>query len=353
MQESTRILMHKNIQVADILFADAHPVEAVKIYNQDHLPPGVMNINTFVKWLEERNVSADRPFAAELFSAYNISSGADIPGISHNVSVTDCYWFASREEIQDGLLWNGVNPREKEWNTSGEALFAGRTDLVSDLEGPDFATGGYFPKCWIKEPDNIFLLKRDNTDGINTFAEIISSEIADMLNISHVPYFYSVTQGEICSGCPCIITSDEEELVPMSQMVSSRDELKNYFSSIGFADEYARLLILDFITGNAGRSLTDIAIIRNPEDLTLYGMAPVYDNGNALNEISDDDMRFMMAEAKERIRASEKIQLDIEQIENVMTELGNELSIENDTLTQMIQEIEKRGTIYNQLTKAF
>ena len=349
--------MHKDILVAEVMFVNAHPVEVKEIRSHEHMPPGVDSSESLVVWLENRNMPYDRPFCAPILEAYGVKSGADFAGLSHNTSVTDCYWFADPDEITDGVKWKHINARVLEWSESGEAIFAGRPELLKDLESPDFATGGSLPKVWMREPDGIFLLKRDGNNGLNTFAEIAASEIASMLNVSHVPYFFSVTAGEVCTGCPCIIESDNEELVTGSSLIEELDgaeNLEGYFASIGYSGEYGRMNVLDFITGNWDRSIDDIGIIRNPDDLSVLGFAPVYDNGNAFFHVKDENqMRHMMDIAKYHIKTMENAQLDVNDAITRMNRIALELEIGAEAIGEALENFENRAQIYNQLVKSF
>lgn len=353
MQESFGYLMHKDVRVAKVLFVNAHPVEVQEIYNQEHMPVGVDNAESLVMWLEGRNMPFDRPFANEVLRSYGVYSGSDFAGLSHNESLTDTYWFADEGEVDEGFSWKDLNPWVREWSQSGEALFVGRTDLVTDLDSPDFATGGFLPKVWVKQPDNIFLLKRDGRDGMNVFSEIIASEIADALNISHVPYFYSVTLGEVCSGCPCMITSDMEELVSGSQLASNMRELKDYFSSINCSGEFYRMRVLDYIIGNKARSLNDVAVVRDPDSLAVYGAASLFDHGEAFQELEEDDKRFMMSLAKEGIRYMTGAKLDSDSILQKMEDLSKELVLDENIVKKAEEDFENRAKIYNQMVEAF
>ena len=350
MIESTGILMHKDLQVAELLFVNAHPVEVKKVINQEHLPPGVDSAEAIVIWLEGRNMPFDRPFCEDVLRKYEIKSGSDFAGVSHNASITDCYWFADPEELQEGIQWKDVNLRNLEWSMCGEALFAGHPEGVEDLESPDFSTGGFLPKVWMREPDNIFLLKRDAYEGLNVFAEIASSEVARLLNISHVPYFFSVTSDEICSGCPCIITSDEEEMISFSMLKKDIGSFPDYMEQLGFSGEYSRMQVFDFLIGN-NRMLSDISLVRSPDTLEVYGMAPLYDNGNAFfTEQSNTEKKMMMETAKKNIAAMEHIRLDENEIYDILNRISKEIEVE-DIIQTYIDTFMKRVKLYNQLIK--
>ena len=174
--------MHKRRQVARVLFVDAHPTDIISISDKEHMPPGVFNAETLVLWLNSRNMPSTRPFSDEVMNMYGISDAASYAGLSHNTSLTDCYWFADEDEIKSGLGWDQVDPRKTEWSLSGEAVFVGRTDLVKNLDCPDFGTSGFLPKVWVRELGTIYLLKRDGAEGLQTFSPGQSTFAAPLTN---------------------------------------------------------------------------------------------------------------------------------------------------------------------------
>lgn len=352
MIETIGALMHKNIRVADILFVDWHPVEIREIYEKTHLPPIVDSAETFVMWLEMRNMPYTRPFSDAVLKKFKIRSGADYAGISHNASVTDCYWFASAEELSEGVTWDMVNPRKVEWSDSGEALFIGHPELADNLECPDFATGGYLPKVWVRQPDNIFLLKRDGADGLNVYAEIAATQVAMALRVSHVPYFFSVTAGEVCSGCPCAVASDDVELIPFGQIIRDAElyKLPDFINNLGIEADYARMQVLDFLIGNWHRSLDDFAIMRSPDTLEVFGMAPLYDHGDAFMFTDNEtDMRKMIAIARSAVWSVDHMKMDADAILSTLEELRMALRLQPEQTADIVGKFEERIKVYNSI----
>ena len=341
------LIMHKDICVARYDF----DTQEYEVLEPEHMPVGVRSPKSILEWLDRRNIPASRPFSELIFQNWKLTRPADLAKISHNTSITDCYWFADEEEIKEGLKWKDVNPRNLEWSESGEALFVGHPEAVEDLESPDFAIGGFLPKVWVREPDNIFLLKRDGENGLNTFAEIAASEMATMLNVSHVPYFFSITAGEICTGCPCLIDSDEEELVPFSQILANGEDWQEAVEKFRVKGEFARMQVFDFLSGNWNRSLDDIALIRNPDTLEIYGMSPLYDHGNAfLYTDNDDEMRKMMKIAKANLYAMDA-DIDFVSFSDTMLRIADELEFEKAAILPYINLLESRIRIYKSFTR--
>ena len=334
------IIMHKDIVAGKYDFESRD----FSIEDPNHLP--VQNAVAFLEWLDRRNMPVSRPFTEPLYAKFEIDRPSDLAKISHNTSVTDCYWFATDDELKDGLKWEDVNPHNHEWSESGEAMFIGHPEIVEDLDSPDFATGGYLPKVWIKQPDQIYLLKRDGGDGLNTFAEIAASEMATALNINHVNYFFSVTGGEICTGCPCIIESDEEELIPFSLLMAKGSGWEELVSRYHIEKEFGKMQAFDFLSGNWNRSLDDIAMIRDPNTLKIKGMSPLYDHGNAfLFTDNEDEMRKMMKIAKANIHYMDS-DIDFVKFTDTMMKIADELELQKSDIMPFIDQLESRIRIY-------
>lgn len=357
------ILMHKDIVVAEVTFGpDMVPVR-IEVLDTDHMPVGVnATAGSLAYWLSMRNMPESRPGASFVLGQYGATVAAAFAGLSHNISLTDCYWFADPHELDRGVSWADVSPWHSGlWTKSGQAVFAGHLDYFNDLDTPDFALTGKTPKTWVREDDGIFMLKADAEDGWMTFSEIAASETARLLDFSHVPYFFSIDGDKVYAGCPCMLSGDTEELVQLWQLEREgigKEDLDGFFNSFGLLPEYGRMLILDYLTGNTGRTLADVSIVRSPDTLEVAGMAPVYGNGNGYRTEStaSADPAYItspltgntLLEDMERCAAfAEGAVLNQRELELVLTRICDEIGLTGVRREAAVGNAIERAGIYN------
>ena len=77
---------------------------------------------------------------------------------------------------------------------------------------PEYATSGSFAKCWVREGDQISLLKRESAGYANAdiepYSEALASAVLDAAGVAHVPYEVVSYHGTLASKCP-LFTSEE------------------------------------------------------------------------------------------------------------------------------------------------
>lgn len=70
---------------------------------------------------------------------------------------------------------------------------------------PEFGTSGSFAKCWVKEDDGIYLLKRGSEGarnaGLEPYSEMYSSQIARIICRDAVEYSVEKYHNKIASKC--------------------------------------------------------------------------------------------------------------------------------------------------------
>ncbi len=354
MDRTTRTLFHKTIRVADISFEGNVPVRITQVYNQDHMPVGVnRTIDTFRMWALTRCLPVSRRRDMEALKSLGIKDPLDLTARSHFVSMTDCYWIASMKEIQEGITWQQVDPRSYGlWTKSGQAVFAGRTDLVNDLHSPDFCTNGSTPKTWVDEDDGIYLLKEDRRNGMDAFAEIAAGETASLLGINSIPYFFSVTCGKLCVGSMGIIQDDTVEMIPFTALEKEGivgDKLFAFAEEYGFLEDVRKMLILDYLIGRPVRAAEDVSILRNPDTLELYGLAPLYGNseafrthgGGEMQDISPLTGRSSLEDYQDSIRKVSLRDFDEADLLSRYGKIASELQLSTD-VADPIREIKEK-----------
>lgn len=73
---------------------------------------------------------------------------------------------------------------------------------------PEFATSGSFAKCWVREGDQVSLLKRGSEGyanaGFEPYSEVLAAEVLQAASIDHVPYTIEKFHGKLASQVPAV-----------------------------------------------------------------------------------------------------------------------------------------------------
>ncbi len=150
-------------------------------------------------------------------------------------------------------------------------------------------------KAWIIENKTRYLLKGGyKKEILQPFNEVLASMICERLGFAHVTYTLDIYKEIVVSKCPCFINQDTE-LITASQIrnnMKKNDSIKDYEEFIevleknGIKDARIKLenmYILDFLIMNEDRHLNNFGIIRDVNTLKWLDVAPIFDNGMALN----------------------------------------------------------------------
>ena len=281
-----KILMHKDVQVATIAFDKNEPAAYLAIQDKKRLPIGVLDdIGSIRTWLAYRNVPANREYMDILLEKLNVSSSMQFAGISRNVSLTDCYWFASEEDIYNGVRWADVNFHNNHSNSNiSQILFFGNKVELTNTESPDLSTNGHLSKMWKETDKGWFLIKKQNSYKQQVFGEIAAYKIAQLAGIDAIPYYYTEINNELCSVCPCIIDNPEKELVSFHQLLCSgirRRDLENFSKDIHSQNQLKNVFVLDYLINNEDRNDWNLSFVRDAATLKYEKISSLYDHGES------------------------------------------------------------------------
>ncbi len=218
-------------------------------------------------WTNSRCISMSRTHARNLTACYHgIRHDAySLAKIYHFAALTDSYWL---KESDESLSWKDVslfdNPYDK--RISRTALTGEYTDFsfpYGRVHTPEVTTQGMSAKCWVREPDGIFLYKTGRK-------EIPASEILEQMGIPHVPYtradMHMLSEiagekriqeiekaGEIIVRCP-LISSEYVSIVTWEDFQIGCDRNgKDPFTYVIHNDMYLKMQLADYILGNIDR----------------------------------------------------------------------------------------------------
>ena len=247
----------------------------------DYLPIGYNDIG---QYLEHRKAPKHRAHIKELLERYGCDDLEGFIKVAHALSLNDTFWV---KESGSDLVWRDVSLYTNSFNTLiSEAAFDGtlsETDISST--SPEFGTDGYYAKCWIRGENEIRLIKSGSAlNVLEPYSEFFSSQLAEIICTASVKYDLCSYHGKLSSSCP-LFTSESLGLAKMNSVFGREvtvPVLLEYFDSLGSADAFRRMCVLDAIILNPDRHYGNFGVLFNNDTLEVLGMAPVFDNNRAL-----------------------------------------------------------------------
>ncbi len=275
------------------------------------LPIGMKCDNEgLLKWLRGRIIPKNREFVNR-FLAKNGLSHDDLRGIlriCRGLSLNDSYWVV--EDNFDGAFskYNLYeNPFEKVLSLIAYTGY-GSSRAKGFSSSPEFTTAGMLRKGWRRIGGQILLFKGGTSGAANTgnepYSEFYAAQIAERMEIKHVPYDLASWKKSICSTCALFCDIDHS-YVPFYLFIEhySLRTAAEYCKHLGdeFYNEFVDMLIFDALIFNEDRHWGNFGLMVDNHTNTPYAFAPVFDNGLSLfNYAMPDDIENLAAYAKTR-----------------------------------------------------
>jgi hypothetical protein len=296
------MLMHKNIEVAELTIAEAAPAitDIGAVHNPAHIPLGVQSLKGGVDirelndWLRGRSIPASRTGIWDLYTRLGRTTTEHLILECYGLSLSDHYWI---RPLDSGLVWADINFFQNDFSKDvGEMLFgrepADRNHI--NLVSPDNTSEGRLRKKWIIADGKRLLVKGGGEPWKQEpYNEVIASAVMQRLGIAHVPYCLMFESAEPYSLCENFLSADTE-LVSAWKVFHSRimDDGDSDFSHLlrccellGMPDVRPgidKMLTLDYIISNEDRHYNNFGFVRNAETLEWKGLAPIFDCGTSL-----------------------------------------------------------------------
>ena len=242
-------------------------------------------------FLVRRQAPKHRKHIRELLEHYGCDDLEGFLRVTHALSLNDTFWV---KEADSALCWNSVSLYQNEFDRLvSEAAFDGvisETDLSST--SPEFATDGYYAKCWVRDADGIWLYKSGSgLHVIEPVSEFLVSQLAEMICPNAVRYDLEYYHGKLVSKCS-LFTSEATGLAKASSVFrgdQTLPRLLDYCRGLGSDSDFRRMCVLDAITLNPDRHYGNFGFLFDNRTMAITGMAPVYDNNRALFPELDED----------------------------------------------------------------
>lgn len=177
----------------------------------------------------------------------------------------------------------------------GQALFGeGIISEHPDLCSPCNTSDGFLQKRWrIADGKRILLKAGSGIYRQEPYNELVASALYDALSMKHVPYWITEQGGQTVSACECFADERTElvtaahlmRILPQDRGVPVWQHFNACCDAADLTDELTNvcnMLAVDYILANADRHLGNFGFLRDSETLEWKGMAPIYDRGTSL-----------------------------------------------------------------------
>ena len=254
-------------------------------------------------WYKGRGIPSLRDDLDLLLTRLNITSPETLLNKAYALSLTNQYWV---KPSTSNIRHEDINFFDHSFKDSEfiEATFGSHSfsNTKISLISPNNTTDGRLKKTWIIENNIRYLLKGGYKEvGLQPFNEVLATMICEKLGFNHVPYTLEVINNKIVSKCPCFINKDTE-LISAYQILHNNCNKDNpYEDYIHILEEHnisrpreklENMFILDYLILNEDRHLNNFGIIRDVSSLKWLDIAPIFDNGEALNilDYAEDEL---------------------------------------------------------------
>lgn len=321
------ILMNKNTEVlrAEYDSATGTFIKIFNVYNINYAPyilksyfiEDDINSNSFrtnlSDWFKGRGIPSWRDKLDLLLHRLNITAPTELLDKAFGLSLFDQYWL---KPYESDITYEDVNFFDNDFDFAEfmEVSLSKNTKTITretSLKTPNNTTDGMLRKAWIIDNGTRYLLKGGyKNEMLQPFNEVLASEICTRLGFNHVNYSLDTYKDTVVSKCPCFITKDTEfitayQIIKDMVRYNTKKDYENYIKKLednGIKDareKIENMYILDFLIMNEDRHLNNFGIIRNVNTLEWVTVAPIFDNGQALNiEYYDEEELHISGEGR-------------------------------------------------------
>lgn len=233
-------------------------------------------------WLTERNAAKHRAHISRILEQCNSLSIEGFIKFTHCLSLNDTLWVKSDgEEIgweELSLYKNNFNEVVSKTAFDGKGLYGIQLSTTS----PEMTTDGMYDKCWIKDGDNISLIKTGSSgasnSGLEPYGEVLASHLFDKL-CNSVKYTLENYRGRVVSKCS-LFTSEKfgyKSFATVIRKAVKEKELIEIYDKLGCLDELIAMIVTDCITLNSDRHFGNFGFTVNNDTFEIITINPVFD----------------------------------------------------------------------------
>ena len=276
-------LMNKDKLVAtykeEKRLADYRYVEVERF--DSYFPYGFLDIND---WIDGRQIAKHRVAIEKLMKEMGLTTRHDFIGMVRCLSLTDTFWMKREDEE---LTWNQISLYQNPFDDiiariafDGTGMYGRQNSPTS----PEFATSGSFEKCWIRQDNEISLLKRGSygyaNAGFEPFSEKLASDLLDAAKVKHVPYTLLKFHDKLACKCP-LFTSEQAGFVSMHRFFEGNfdiDDALDFCAKHGSEERFREMIVLDGVMGNVDRHAGNYGFLVDNETGEILELAPLFDH---------------------------------------------------------------------------
>lgn len=272
------------------------------------------NMQYLKSWLSRRVLSLSRANAKQIYTMYQIPQLDDIETrvkiclACKGVAIQDSYWLAKDTNEK----YESVNIRHKHFKEILEISLLGINPTITENSiCPELTTHGLFRKCWIRDDNDLYLLKSDNfQNNISTRMEVLASKILDCFDtdlniVSYTGRVRNTKVGKLyVSKCKNFITDDYSFVEAWEIIEYCNTYNINFRQYIYSLDRnLADMPVLDFILVNTDRHTQNYGFLVDNKTNKIVGLAPIFDFNCALvadyfNRSAEDTLSQMFNSAE-------------------------------------------------------
>ena len=363
MNKNTEVLVceyNTNLNVFDkmyeIINIDYAPLILKNYYEEDK--DTLALLRRLTEWFKGRGIPSWRDKIDLLLHRLNIETAEELLDKAFGLSLSDQYWI---KPYNSNLKYDDINFFDNDFDYAEflEASLSLNSKIVkkeTSLKTPNNTTDGMLKKAWIIENGTRYLLKGGYKNEIlQPFNEVLASMICDRLGFNHVPYTLDVYKDTVVSKCPCFINKDIE-LITAYQIRNdmkrhdNTDDYEEYIKKLeengipNAREKIENMYILDFLIMNEDRHLNNFGIIRDVNTLKWLDVAPIFDNGMALNVQSYDDEELI-------ISGMGRLFYEVKPFDEIIKLVHNIKRIDVSKLSDIPEEFDKLLHKYQSITK--
>ena len=281
------LLMNKNKPVAllEENRAFGELSYSVKETYDAYMPYGSKDINL---WLDNRQAAKHRKHLKELMIRCGCYDKNGFINTTHCTSLNDTFWVKSEKS---DLKWEDVSLYTNPFDDTlariafdGVGLFGEQFSSTS----PELTTDGSFEKCWIRENNNIYMIKRGSSGSVNAgmepYSEALVSQLTTAIGCRAVNYELVYYHKHLASKCK-LFTSEQYGFVPMAAYSNNKATIQSVIDithKLNCEEDFRRMLVIDAICYNIDRHAGNYGFIVNNDTGELLRLAPLFDHNYAL-----------------------------------------------------------------------
>ena len=362
MNKNTEVLVveyNTNLSVFDrmyeIINIDYAPLILKNYYKKDN--DTLVLLRRLGEWFKVRGIPSWRDKIDLLLHRLNIETVEELLDKAFGLSLSDQYWI---KPYDSSLKYDDINFFDNDFDYAEflEASLSLNSKTIkkeASLRTPNNTTDGMLKKAWIIEDGTRYLLKSGYKNEIlQPFNEVLATMICERLGFNHVPYTLNTYKDMVVSKCPCFITKDTElitayQIKNNTTRYDTEEDYEEYIKKLeengieNAREKVENMYILDFLIMNEDRHLNNFGIIRDVNTLKWLDVAPIFDNGMALNIQNYEEEVIILGHGR--------LFYEIKSFDEIIKIVKNIKRIDVSKLSDIPEELDKLLHRYQNVTK--